>query len=92
PIAVASWLNTNFSDHGADIAVYIKKNGAALQRLATGQDGPLTTLALLSRAVLQIPSYAVSDALFHLPATALDVATGCGVFDRLGINPFKVLS
>lgn len=88
PIAVAGWLNENFSDHGRDIAKYIKKNTGTLERLAAGKDSPLTTLTLLSRAVAQIPSYAVSDALFHLPATALSLATGCGVLGKLGSGSF----
>ncbi|MGO2660212.1 hypothetical protein [Mycetocola reblochoni] len=89
PLAVASWLNVNFSDHGRDIQKYISKNAKTLERLATGKDTPLTTLALLNRAILQIPAYAISDGLFHLPATALSVVTGCGVLDRVGVNPFS---
>lgn len=91
PVAVAAWLKVNFSDHGRDIDAYIKRNSTVLTNLASGRSGPLITSVLLSQAVLQIPSYAVNDALFHLPATTLSLATGCGIIGATGTNPFSVL-
>lgn len=92
PQAVADWLNVNFSDHGDDIAAYIERNSSVLTALASGNTGFFMTGILLSQAVVQIPSYAVSDALFHLPASTLAVATGCGYIEKTGINPFSVLN
>lgn len=92
PQAVADWLNVNFSDHGDDIAAYIERNSSVLTALASGNTSFFMTGILLSQAVLQIPSYAISDALFHLPASTLAVATGCGYIEKTGINPFSVLN
>lgn len=88
PAAVGEWLKLNFADHGNDIDAYIARNTTILQQLATAQMNPFLGPILLAGAIVQIPVYAISDALFHLPATALSLATGCGFIKLTGINPF----
>lgn len=90
PEAVGEWLDENFSDHGRDIDRYLERNWDVLTALATNQRSIVSTTVLLSYAVLQIPSYALTDSLFHLPPTALSLATGCGVIERTNSNPFSV--
>ena len=91
PGAVADWLYYNFSDHGRDIKKFLDDNYSALEKIVRGQSSILTTPALLAKVVVQIPVYAVNDALFHLPPTTLSLATGCGIIGKFGINPFSIL-
>ncbi len=86
PIAVAQWLNVNFSDHGRDIQRYISLNGPLLSSLDKFANNPILGPVLLAQAILTIPTYAINDALFHLPATALRVLTGCGVLTGNSFN------
>jgi len=91
PDAVLKFLDVNFSDHGRDSAAYVKRNAALLTSLAGANSNPLTTLPRLVEAVAQIPAYALNDAAFHLPASTLALATGCGAIKSTGINPFALV-
>jgi len=90
PVAVSNWLNANFKDHGRDSAAYIKRNVNTLTALASGKNS-VASLGLLTQSVLAVPQYALNDAVFHLPPTALSLATGCGLIGTLGSNPFATL-
>lgn len=83
PVAVARWLDVNFSDHGKDAEAYLKRNGATLTKLANGTLNPLTALYNVGQAIWEIPVYAANDTLFHLPATAVNIISLCGLI-RLG--------
>lgn len=88
PIAVAEWLYYNFSDHGRDIDNYIRRNAGILNSLARGDVNPVRGALLLGAVLVHLPSYAITDGLFHLPPTALSVLTGCGFLERIGNKPF----
>lgn len=56
PVAVADWLDKNFSDHGRDSRTFIATNSAALQALARGESNPLTAPALFAGIAVPTPT------------------------------------
>lgn len=77
PLAFIGWLNENFTDHGNDIAKFLRDNTAELIRLATTSPDPMAALKLALKPFLEIPIYAINDTKFHVPATLNDILHFC---------------
>lgn len=77
PLATLKWLNSNFADHGNDIASALRRNVAMLTAILTFTAKPYDVLQLLFTDVLQVPVYAVNDVIFHQVPTTKDILTFC---------------
>lgn len=86
PVAFLKWLEVNFGDHGKDLAGYVKRNTKALEGLATGKINPILAPILVGILIVEIPVYALSDTIFHVPATAYDVLTLCSSVRKGHVN------